>query len=212
MTKRTINDTEVDIRPLADLRRADLCEADLRRADLRRADLRWADLRWADLRWADLSEANLRRANLRRADLHGADLHGADLRRADLSDADLREADLHGADLSEANLESSKLPDGCRWWQGGAVGPRHRMIRAWGDGERRLIYAGCVTLDLSSPATQRDRRINAHVDDCRQRWTAEVGSSYASNECDDLVELIRVALAYLDRRTPPDPNDQKGRQ
>ena len=57
MDKITVNGTEYDVKPLA-------------------------NLRGADLRGADLREANLRGADLRGADLYGADLYGANLRGA----------------------------------------------------------------------------------------------------------------------------------
>jgi hypothetical protein len=183
----------------ANLRSANLSSADLRSADLRYADLSYAnlssaDLRSANLRYADLSSANLRSANLsyanlRSADLSSADLRSADLRYADLSYANLRSADLSSADLRSANLESARLPDGVRWWQGGAYGPRRRMLRVWRINTDIYAQAGRIHGSPDDVLGQIQYR--------RDDWAGELGADAAQTELDRFAVLMAVALDQL---------------
>jgi len=163
----------------ADLSYANLSSADLRYADLSSADLSSANLRSADLSSADLSSANLRSANLRYADLS----------YANLSSANLRSADLRSADLRSANLESARLPDGVRWWQGGAYGPRRRMLRVWRINADIYAQAGCIH---GSPD-----QVLAAIQYRRDDWAGELGADAAQTELDRFAVLMSVALDQL---------------
>ena len=138
-----------------------------------------ANLRSADLRSANLSSANLRYANLSSANLSYADLRSADLRSADLSSADLR----------SANLESARLPDGVRWWQGGAYGPRRRMLRVWRINADIYAQAGCIH---GSPD-----QVLAAIQYRRDDWAGELGADAAQTELDRFAVLMSVALDQL---------------
>jgi len=163
----------------ADLSYANLSSADLRYADLSSADLSSANLRSADLSSADLSSANLRSANLRYADLS----------YANLSSANLRSADLRSADLRSANLESARLPDGVRWWQGGAYGPRRRMLRVWRINADIYAQAGCIH---GSPD-----QVLAAIQYRHDDWAGELGADAAQTELDRFAVLMSVALDQL---------------
>ncbi len=173
----------------ANLRYANLRYANLRSANLSSADLRYADLRSADLRYANLRYANLSSANLRSADLRYANLRSADLRYADLRYADLRSADLRYANLRYANLESARLPDGVRWWQGGAYGPRRRMLRVWRINTDIYAQAGCIH---GSPD-----QVLAAIQYRRDDWAGELGADAAQTELDRFAVLMAVALDQL---------------
>jgi hypothetical protein len=168
----------------ADLRSADLRSAELSSADLRSANLRYANLSYADLRYADLSSANLSSAELSSADLRSANLRYANLRSANLSYADLRYAD-----LSSANLESARLPDGVRWWQGGAYGPRRRMLRVWRINADIYAQAGCI---YGSPDD-----VSGQIQNRRDDWAGELGADAAQTELDRFAVLMSVALDQL---------------
>jgi len=173
----------------ANLRSADLSYANLRSANLSSADLRSADLSYADLRSANLRSADLSYANLRSADLRSANLRSADLSSADLRSADLRSADLRSADLSSADLESARLPDGVRWWQGGAYGPRRRMLRVWRINTDIYAQAGCIH---GSPDD-----VLAAIQYRRDDWATELGADAAQTELDRFAVLMAVALDQL---------------
>ena len=128
--------------------------------------------------------ANLSYANLRYANLSSANLRSADLRSADLSYADLRYAD-----LSSANLESARLPDGVRWWQGGAYGPRRRMLRVWRINADIYAQAGCI---YGSPD-----QVLAAIQYRRDDWAGELGADAAQTELDRFAVLMSVALDQL---------------
>ena len=123
-------------------------------------------------------------ANLRYADLSSADLSYADLRYANLSYADLRYANLRYADL-----ESARLPDGVRWWQGGAYGPRRRMLRVWRINADIYAQAGCI---YGSPD-----QVLAAIQYRRDDWAGELGADAAQTELDRFAVLMSVALDQL---------------
>ena len=148
------------------------------------ANLRYADLSSADLIYADLSSANLSYADLSYADLRSANLSYANLRYADL-----RSADLSSADLSSANLESARLPDGVRWWQGGAYGPRRRMLRVWRINADIYAQAGCI---YGSPDD-----VSGQIQNRRDDWAGELGADAAQTELDRFAVLMSVALDQL---------------
>ena len=148
------------------------------------ANLSSADLRSANLRYANLSSANLSSANL-----SSADLRSADLRSAELSSADLRSAELSSADLRSANLESARLPDGVRWWQGGAYGPRRRMLRVWRINADIYAQAGCI---YGSPDD-----VSGQIQNRRDDWAGELGADAAQTELDRFAVLMSVALDQL---------------
>ena len=133
-----------------------------------------ADLRSADLRSAELSYANLRSANLSSADLRSADL---------------RSANLIYANLIYANLESARLPDGVRWWQGGAYGPRRRMLRVWRINTDIYAQAGRIH---GSPD-----QVLAAIQYRRDDWAGELGADAAQTELDRFAVLMSVALDQL---------------
>ena len=143
------------------------------------ANLRYANLRYANLRYADLSSANLIYADLRSANLNYANLIYADLSSANLSSADLR----------SANLESARLPDGVRWWQGGAYGPRRRMLRVWRINADIYAQAGCI---YGSPD-----QVLAAIQYRRDDWAGELGADAAQTELDRFAVLMSVALDQL---------------
>jgi uncharacterized protein YjbI with pentapeptide repeats len=182
------NLSSADLR-YADLSSANLRYADLSSADLRSADLRYANLRYANLSYADLSSANLSSANLSSADLSSANLRSADLRYANLRYADLSSADLRSADLRYANLESARLPDGVRWWQGGAYGPRRRMLRVWRINTDIYAQAGCI---YGSPDD-----VSGQIQNRRDDWAGELGADAAQTELDRFAVLMSVALDQL---------------
>ncbi len=138
---------------------------------------------------AELSCADLSYANLRSADLSYANLSSAELSSADLRSADLRYADLSYANLSSANLESARLPDGVRWWQGGAYGPRRRMLRVWRINTDIYAQAGCIH---GSPD-----QVLAAIQYRRDDWAGELGADAAQTELDRFAVLMSVALDQL---------------
>ena len=113
-----------------------------------------------------------------------ANLSSANLRYADLSYANLRYAD-----LSSANLESARLPDGVRWWQGGAYGPRRRMLRVWRINTDIYAQAGCIH---GSPD-----QVLAAIQYRRDDWAGELGADAAQTELDRFAVLMSVALDQL---------------
>jgi len=127
--------------------------------------------------------------------LHKRWLHGkeggepADLRYADLRYANLRSANLRSADLRYANLESARLPDGVRWWQGGAYGPRRRMLRVWRINADIYAQAGCI---YGSPDD-----VLAAIQDRRDDWAGDLGADAAQTELDRFAVLMSVALDQL---------------
>jgi len=127
--------------------------------------------------------------------LHKRWLHGkeggepADLSYANLSSANLRSADLRSADLRSANLESARLPDGVRWWQGGAYGPRRRMLRVWRINADIYAQAGCIH---GSPD-----QVLAAIQYRRDDWAGELGADAAQTELDRFAVLMSVALDQL---------------
>ena len=108
---------------------------------------------------------------------------------ADLRSADLRSADLSYADLSYADLESARLPDGVRWWQGGAYGPRRRMLRVWRINTDIYAQAGCIH---GSPD-----QVLAAIQYRRDDWAGELGADAAQTELDRFAVLMAVALDQL---------------
>ena len=127
--------------------------------------------------------------------LHGkeggepAELSCADLSSANLRYADLRYADLRSANLSSANLESARLPDGVRWWQGGAYGPRRRMLRVWRINADIYAQAGCIH---GSPD-----QVLAAIQYRHDDWAGELGADAAQTELDRFAVLMSVALDQL---------------
>ena len=136
----------------------------------------------ADLAGADLAEANLA----------GANLYGADLAEANLAEADLTGANLTGANLTRANLEGAKLPEAIRWWQGGAYGPRRRMIRVLSVDGATSIHAGCIT------ATTPDE-IRPMLETRLQDWTTEIGADAANQALSDALELVAIGFRHVTR-------------
>ena len=114
----------------------------------------------------------------------------ANLSYANLSYADLRSADLIYANLSSANLESARLPDGVRWWQGGAYGPRRRMLRVWRINTDIYAQAGCIH---GSPD-----QVLAAIQYRRDDWAGELGADAAQTELDRFAVLMSVALDQLE--------------
>ena len=108
---------------------------------------------------------------------------------ADLSYANLRSANLSYADLRYANLESARLPDGVRWWQGGAYGPRRRMLRVWRINADIYAQAGCI---YGSPDD-----VSGQIQDRRDDWAGELGADAAQTELDRFAVLMSVALDQL---------------
>ena len=143
-----------------------------------------ANLSYANLRYANLSSANLSYANL-----SSANLSYADLRYANLRSADLRSANLSSANLSSADLESARLPDGVRWWQGGAYGPRRRMLRVWRINTDIYAQAGCI---YGSPDD-----VLGQIQHRRDDWATELGADAAQVELDRFAVLMAVALGQL---------------
>lgn len=133
--------------------------------------------------------ANLRSANLSYANLSYANLRSADLSSADLSYANLRSANLSSADLRSADLESARLPDGVRWWQGGAYGPRRRMLRVWRINTDIYAQAGRIH---GSPD-----QVLAAIQYRRDDWAGELGADAAQTELDRFAVLMSVALDQL---------------
>ena len=122
--------------------------------------------------------------------LHKRWLHGeTGGERANLRYADLRSADLIYADLRSANLESARLPDGVRWWQGGAYGPRRRMLRVWRINSDIYAQAGCIH---GSPD-----QVLAAIQYRRDDWAGELGADAAQTELDRFAVLMSVALDQL---------------
>lgn len=148
-----------------------------------------ANLSYANLRSADLRSANLRYANLSSADLSYANLSYANLMYADLRSADLSYANLIYANLIYANLESARLPDGVRWWQGGAYGPRRRMLRVWRINTDIYAQAGRIH---GSPD-----QVLAAIQYRRDDWAGELGADAAQTELDRFAVLMSVALDQL---------------
>jgi len=132
--------------------------------------------------------SDLRGADLRGAYLSGADLRGADLRGADLRGAYLSGADLRGADLRDVNLECAKDIA----WQGGAYGPRRRMIRVVVIGGEITVMAGCI----SGTADEVAEQLAGRLDD----WTREIGGQRARQELVDALALIRQGVDHCERR------------
>ena len=98
-------------------------------------------------------------------------------------------ADLRSAELSYANLESARLPDGVRWWQGGAYGPRRRMLRVWRINTDIYAQAGCI---YGSPDD-----VSGQIQNRRDDWAGELGADAAQTELDRFAVLMSVALDQL---------------
>jgi len=123
------------------------------------------------------------------ADLRSAELSYANLSSANLRSANLSSADLRSAELSYANLESARLPDGVRWWQGGAYGPRRRMLRVWRINADIYAQAGCIH---GSPD-----QVLAAIQYRHDDWAGELGADAAQTELDRFAVLMSVALDQL---------------
>ena len=146
-------------------------------------------LRLHQLWWNDDAagaQADLTGANLRGADLRGANLGGANLRWANLRGANLRGANLTGANLTGANLEGAHLPDGMRWWQGGAYGPRRRMIRVLALDGAVTVMAGCIVGTRDDVAEQLDTRTSD--------WTGEIGRDAADRALAQALACIALGI------------------
>ena len=98
-------------------------------------------------------------------------------------------ANLRYADLRSANLESARLPDGVRWWQGGAYGPRRRMLRVWRINADIYAQAGCI---YGSPDD-----VSGQIQNRRDDWAGELGADAAQTELDRFAVLMSVALDQL---------------
>ena len=98
-------------------------------------------------------------------------------------------ANLRSANLRYANLESARLPDGVRWWQGGAYGPRRRMLRVWRINTDIYAQAGCIH---GSPD-----QVLAAIQYRRDDWAGELGADAAQTELDRFAVLMAVALDQL---------------
>ena len=106
---------------------------------------------------------------------------------------DGRCADLAEADLTGANLEQARLPDGMCWWQGGAYGPRRRMIRVLGmNGAVVVMMAGCINGD---PGDVK-KRLAVRV----PNWAGEIGQDAAEQALADVYQLIDLGVAYVTRQ------------
>lgn len=123
-----------------------------------------------------------------------------DLADADLTDADLADADLHGAHLAYACLLGANLSGanferavGIVAWQGGAYGPRRRMIRVLVVDGTVTVIAGCLTGSAEAVAYELAERLNG--------WTVELGEDSARRELADALDLIRVGVAHCTART-----------
>ena len=103
--------------------------------------------------------------------------------------ANLSSANLRYANLSSANLESARLPDGVRWWQGGAYGPRRRMLRVWRINADIYAQAGCI---YGSPD-----QVLAAIQYRHDDWAGELGADAAQTELDRFAVLMSVALDQL---------------
>ena len=118
-----------------------------------------------------------------------ANLSSANLSSANLRYANLSSANLSSADLRSANLESARLPDGVRWWQGGAYGPRRRMLRVWRINADIYAQAGCI---YGSPDD-----VSGQIQHRRDDWATELGADAAQTELDRFAVLMSVALDQL---------------
>jgi len=120
-----------------------------------------ADLWGANLWGANLWGADLRGANLREADLREADLWEADLREADLREADLREADLWGADLREAKISDSTIKN---FKELSCVGSSRRQLRCFFLENGKFFFTtGCFS---GSEAELREKVLEKYGKDC----------------------------------------------
>ena len=153
-----------------------------------------ANLGHADLRYTDLRNANLEGVNLGGADLRDTDLRNADLGYANLGHADLRNANLEGVNLRYADLEGAR---GVVWWQGGAYGPRRRMIRVLGTPDGPIVVAGC----LSGTADEVKARLRG---DRYPAWAGKMGEAVASAEMADAFDLIDMGVRSVKRRMAND--------
>lgn len=126
----TVNGTQYDLSPFADLSYADLSHANLFNASLFGANLYNASLFYSDLFHSDLSYANLTNA-----DLSMANLYNAYLSNADLSNANLYNAYLLGADLTNATVSYSNWTDFSQ--NSGAIG-----LVSYGYDTSLINYAG----------------------------------------------------------------------
>ena len=128
-------------------------------------------------------------ADLRGANLRAANLGEADLRWADLGGADLREANLREANLREANLESATLPERMAWWQGGAYGPRRRMIRVLSVGGTITVMAGCLTGTRDDVENNLAGRVST--------WADEIGQDAADQALNHALALIDIGCKQV---------------
>ena len=105
----TVNGSQYDLSPFADL-----TDANLSNADLTNAFLMHADLSNANLSGANLSGANLYRAYLLRADLSGANLTGATISYSNWTDFSTNSGatglDSYGYDTSLINYANAPAP------------------------------------------------------------------------------------------------------
>ena len=100
----TVNGTQYDLSPFADLSNANLTHANLTGANINFANLTGANLSTATLDYSLLAFADFTRANLVFANLNHAILTFADLPYANLSFANLIGAQLFLTDLTGVNL------------------------------------------------------------------------------------------------------------
>ena len=98
--------------------------------------------------------------------------------------ANLREANLRGADL-----EGATLPDGMVWWQGGAYGPRRRMIRVLSVGGTITVIAGCL-------AGTRDH-IENNLAGRVSTWAGEIGQDAADLALANALALIEMGCQQV---------------
>ena len=107
----TVNGSQYDLSPFADLTDANLSYANLTNADLAEVVLVHADLSYAILIGADLNHAILTNTadSTIITDLTHADLTGATLLYAQLSNANLTNATLIGATLTGTYLDNANL-------------------------------------------------------------------------------------------------------
>lgn len=102
-------------------------------------------------------------------------------------------SDMNGA-FSATNFEGTKLPDGWYWWQGGASGPRRRMMRVWKFGADAPIMAhqGCIHGTV--------KEVRAGLKARAKQWASEYGETLANLWLTESLGMLRIGEIHVRNR------------
>lgn len=97
--------------------------------------------------------------------------------------------------FNAANLDSTYLPDGWLWWQGGASGPKRRMMRVWRFGHDAPILAhqGCI---YGTP-----KEVRAGLRRRAVAWAQDYGPEQSNLWLKESLAMLRAGERYITDRT-----------